>query len=492
MDMDVATRAAVIDGVIAQVGAVREAEPVEPERCGLGEGTDHLFGPGEIPDSAYVFWGEAPLTRREKRAVEAVRDRWVRAADGRPLEAQRPEASIERAAASGDPLGITGASLASEAPWGQGGRLVGEGPPCLWPQAFLAEVERELKEGPPRRKGELRVHDLGGSVPEDKHGALRDGLRRLFGDYQRAGPVMHYPESERFCDGVMIGFCQDRARLEKMYKGRIGVSISGNPLDGLAWPEFIGLWELLVSLGIKWTRIDVAFDDYWGLVDVERFKASAKAGEIVHFRSFDAHDGWKTSAGKCVPDNQGLTMGNRGKKGCGKFARVYNKELESKGLVTSTRIEVEFTKRWAEAAGLALSMCSDEDSFASTLGRLVTTAVDVREVEGDGHLQRREYVPWWKPVVDLLGTCPLRAAKKIKSVIRTINTAIVQYGAVFRSFVSRVGPDLFLSLFAEGRGSPRFEKMMDDAPDEVRELVYGAAGPDPGGGAVAASFSGGT
>lgn len=101
-----------------------------------------------------------------------------------------------------------------------------------------------------------------------------------------------------------------------------------------------------------------------------------------------------------------LYFGGRGKNGGGKYLRIYNKTLESKGVVDSVHWECECSKKKAQHAFFKLSQCA----FASLLVGLIGGCIDFVERK-DKNLGRATRFEWWQSIVDLLGRVVLRNAK---------------------------------------------------------------------------------
>jgi len=169
----------------------------------------------------------------------------------------------------------------------------------------------------------------------------------------------------------------------------------------------VDLLQVLATYWVKFTRIDVAFDDQekvirprevWEEYAVKGLTSGPKATSFVE----DPMGGGTVYFGK------------RGREGCGAMLAIYDKFIESDGENDAVRWEARFSKEKAQTAwAYILGMDSlpepgvvpevpASEIVLRRLGELVGGVVDFWEAEGtdmsDRHASRRERAPWWETI----------------------------------------------------------------------------------------------
>jgi len=205
------------------------------------------------------------------------------------------------------------------------------------------------------------------------------------------------------------------------------IVLSGGALSSLESGE---AWELVKALRragfTGCTRLDVALDLRGDDVRlVELISESCYRGELCGAKR------WKPDpdfCGRRVCELM-VRLGRRGNVGSGRYARVYDKGLETKtaGANQWQRFEVEYT---GQVAAFALAMlleserdgmarmvvdprvesktCWEDQAVAMALG-----AFDFREVTGSRELGRRPRVSWWAAFVGQVECVRVKAAKPV-------------------------------------------------------------------------------
>ncbi|HZZ43072.1 MAG TPA: replication initiation factor domain-containing protein [Tepidisphaeraceae bacterium] len=188
------------------------------------------------------------------------------------------------------------------------------------------------------------------------------------------------------------------------------------------------------------TRVDVGWNDMIGLIDLDEVEEAATSSEVSGFKSYGGRMTPLKSMSTGEKKGDMITFGARGSDGGGKYMRIYDKTLESKGKIVAKdqtgeefnviRMEVEFGDHWAQMAFRRLAKCRDVREFAQTMANLLTSSVDFLEKKGkDRHKNRRDRLDWWQAVRDRLNnedieiSCPRPVPPLQKSLEYYLKTA---------------------------------------------------------------------
>jgi phage replication initiation protein len=152
------------------------------------------------------------------------------------------------------------------------------------------------------------------------------------------------------------------------------------------------------------TRIDLAFDDFAGLIDIDLMNHKIELGELTtRFKLKEKRNG-KTPIGQRAIFSQTLEMGNRESQS---FIRVYDKVIEQgkKGIPTDhetwTRIELESKKERATEIAKRLIETESVKEVAEFCAGLLYGLVDFKVFNAeDTNITRWKTSPWW---VEFLG-----------------------------------------------------------------------------------------
>ena len=151
------------------------------------------------------------------------------------------------------------------------------------------------------------------------------------------------------------------------------VNISGVPMSYINAAEATQFVRAMVELGANCTRIDVRADDYTRSVTPQDMDAWVRDGQLCGFRK-----------AKYVDDYEGgvtFYAGRRGRNGCGKFFRCYDKFAESNGKKNCIRHEVEFSQHKSRTIAHEIASGSPGGGLqrlANYLFGLVIGALDFR------------------------------------------------------------------------------------------------------------------
>jgi len=260
---------------------------------------------------------------------------------------------------------------------------------------------------------------LQGTIPFSKMYALAAYIYKVVG----VEPVLkeygqnRYNRTAEFEPyGIKIFFDDTEQKCIDVHAGRVTIVIPGTALGIFSKDDLHLLFRDLVFKG---TRIDLNYDDYTRLVTPSEIAEDARKGNFTGFKRIDHRRPEKMINGKMVITGDTLYFGRRGKNGSGKYVRIYDKNLESKGEKNCIRYETEFSKERAAAVVLELAKSSDSDSMAIVIGSLIggsISFIDRRALGKDKNVSRAKLLPWWQEVVEFLGTIKLRNKKKIQTV----------------------------------------------------------------------------
>ena len=136
--------------------------------------------------------------------------------------------------------------------------------------------------------------------------------------------------------------------------------------------------------------------------------SAARSGQYTRFKKHSIIKKSRSSGDIC---GNTVYFGSRGKNGGGRFIRMYDKNLESRGLTNSYRWEVEFSKEKASSVVFELSCCDTLEQFVTLVASLIGGSIDFVNRKGK-HLDRAKRLEWWQSIVDILGECTLSITKK--------------------------------------------------------------------------------
>ena len=183
-------------------------------------------------------------------------------------------------------------------------------------------------------------------------------------------------------------------------QGDLRVSLPAKALSECRQDEIWGYIRSLYSLGAKFTRIDVAIDDYSKAISPGDVMDAHDRGDFARFRKFrpiveyscGELDGWT------------LYLGSRGSESC---VRYYDKGAESKGKIDCYRWEAEFRDKKAEDVCSKLA-CIPTHAMHELAPKLLSAClmgcVDFPDREGTKkRIDRCKPLPWWKEFCDRVG-----------------------------------------------------------------------------------------
>ncbi len=304
----------------------------------------------------------------------------------------------------------------------------------------LQEVEADQPPNEPSEtlspQGQIGIHWLRGTVHHRERAWLIDRLKLYFGtEYEELERgFWSYDRILRWPSGVMLLFNSTEEGLATN-NGRIAVEIPGFACDLLSTMHLGQLMWFLDKHQFQCARFDLYYDDYRRRITPRALYNTVyelpddDAGPAIRndFQRFRViTPGWKGKGKQGLIENM-VTFGRRGSFGSGAFLRIYDKWLESRGLVNAIRYEIELCQLKAKRAFAdvvdAFGMDSDGAAMLRKCGRIIGGSIDFckrTDRAGDKNLERLERFSWWQSILTEIGQAKLAG----KKVIRTIEKAV--------------------------------------------------------------------
>lgn len=242
---------------------------------------------------------------------------------------------------------------------------------------------------------------------EKRFGPTEPGAGRFF-----VNTGYHWPEGGVFRD--------EQAERNKDY---CVVELPGKLISELEHEAVQRLLYELTALGFRTTRIDVALDFFDRPRLIETVAESCEAGELCRSRTYQRIT--QCSLGALVA--HGVNIGQRGKKGSGRYLRVYDKGLEQKTHDPGEwiRWEVELSDDCAQQFAMRFAQAEDTIECCVTHALWV---VEFRQVTGSRMLERRPLAPWFEIFTQRVRRerlTAVRAKSTVESYARWVRTAVV-------------------------------------------------------------------
>lgn len=254
---------------------------------------------------------------------------------------------------------------------------------------------------------------------------------------EAAGGWRNYTTSER-CGYVRIG-----------YGGQWGVhvDVSGQgcrQLDRDSGEEWQGRIAALISLGARFTRLDLAWDDKQGLLDLSVIEDHVRRGAVcTRAKTFKVVDsgpigGRRSETGKTVYVGAGA---------CECSARFYDKGAEQGVAGHWVRCELQMRGRTADRAAELVGRCG-VGAGASLLERFVSfrAAVERR------YAYRAAVAAWWARFTE----CAAKAKLVLDKRVRTVWDVQLWFASKFSRTVAMLTKagcksDFFTKMYREGK-----------------------------------------
>lgn len=205
-----------------------------------------------------------------------------------------------------------------------------------------------------------------------------------------------YRESATFSTGGGAAWTTGRADCH--------VKLSGGSCA--QWASPLALLRLLQKHGAHFTRLDLRIDDHSRqLIDLDKVTEAVEAGNVARFRRAEPR---QPIANVLTGELAGRSwvFGRRGGDGSGRYVRIYDKGLESKGEIDCIRLELEASGDYCREVARVLLMCEDDGEWCRLAGQYVVGSIDFVNracPSAHGHLDRMPLLDWWARVVDAVG-----------------------------------------------------------------------------------------
>lgn len=303
-----------------------------------------------------------------------------------------------------------------------------------------------------RIMGVVGIHWLRFSIDHCRIDHVREYLNAWFGesaDIDRG--QFGFNKSVQWEPKVKLYYDSTWKRSVEHHGGKFCVEIPGQACDTLSaedlelfcagWREFNAICKRVDTYFDDWSRTITPAEVYAeNSVDL---KPSEKS--VARCKAIDYHVG----SGQSGLNQDMISFGRRGENGNGRYVRCYDKELESDGQNCSVRWEVEWSGDKAAKAFVALSGCNgDLGRFGAIIGGLVGGSLEFVTRNGDRNLGRLPQRPWWRSIVDFLGSVKLRGSRRDVTVLNTASW-INNCRSAFAMVKTAVGDEAFDAWLAD-------------------------------------------
>ncbi len=206
----------------------------------------------------------------------------------------------------------------------------------------------------------------------------------------------------------------------------VHVIISGEALR-VHFPEpFDLIKKLHLSGQVKFSRIDIAFDDFTGSLSIPRLVQTLRSGHVVaSSRSWSCLENGTIGNEASELTGEGVMVGKRDSESC---IRFYNKTLQQKTLENSeslaipdvwVRMELElkrdksndFISKWVDDYG------SLDQLFMDVINGLVRF---VEPSDNDTNKRRWSMFKWWSDIITSKFPCKLSSPEVIPCIVKTV------------------------------------------------------------------------
>lgn len=175
-----------------------------------------------------------------------------------------------------------------------------------------------------------------------------------------------------YYDGVNINFSKTSDDMADLW-----VELSGQGcrvFESYGWNDWIHIMQYLLSFDTcNITRLDVAYDDYVGLIDLESIVADTLAGHYVTKASSDSWDVHLSGSGTCV---------TIGKSKSNTSVRIYDKAAERKAQDEYDHwVRCEIQLRYHNALAFVQMLCDHQIVFPSADGVFDAISVDGMDIQ---------------------------------------------------------------------------------------------------------------
>lgn len=232
----------------------------------------------------------------------------------------------------------------------------------------------------------------------------------------------------------------------------VHVIISGEALRTHFPEPFELVKKLYLSGQVKFSRLDIAFDDFTGSLNIPRLVDSLRSGYVVaSSRSWSCLENGTIGADVSEVVGEGVMIGKRDSESC---IRFYNKTLQQKTLENSenlpipdvwVRMELElkrdkandFVSKWVDDYG------SLDSLFMDVINGLVRF---VEPSATDDNKHRWSMFKWWSDIITSQFPCKLSAPEVIPCIVKTVKWFQRNCASTLVLLYKVCGPDYFDKL----------------------------------------------
>lgn len=268
---------------------------------------------------------------------------------------------------------------------------------------------------------EVGVDWLSGTFDQSLAGEVMPFLESVFADQfvlQKRG-IGFYSQSYRSLNGLVLGLYPVQT-LERVRTDAY-LSIPASSLIRLTVENQQSLFARLHEVGFLSSRIDLRADDYGKTVTVEKVEEAVEAGNVAGFRAFRAIHSGRIGFGRV---GRTVEFGRRGKSGCGKFVRIYDKSFQSAGEIDATRIELELSGGRSRECFSVLAQTPVE-FWGELIAGWLKDAIAFVDRQASERLDRCPYLDWWQALVEKFDRLSL-SVPRVKSNLEAMKSWIKQ------------------------------------------------------------------
>jgi hypothetical protein len=315
--------------------------------------------------------------------------------------------------------------------------------------------------GPSGENIGLKIDWLNFTFPLLMLGTFRTLVQTILGEFKDRDRGVHtYKSSAVSAAGGLIAWTEGRKEAF--------CSLNAQAWDRIALgQQLIFLRDLVEMFSAKFTRVDCAMDDYHRFASMDEIQAAAEADNFVGFRNTDSHRPRKRGVGRT---GDSRTFGSNGKNGSGKYLIIYDKALESKGVIDSIRYEARFFKQYADLLVRNFVESDGEEEFRRKIGRAVGGVIDFRQRGAETHVERMPRLAWWQLIVDQIGYAKVTVPKIIPPLEQWCvyaEKAVFPSLALLRTVADSMGIDFYDFMHAQ---LDKSEEKINWKKQEARDL----------------------
>ncbi len=205
------------------------------------------------------------------------------------------------------------------------------------------------------------------------------------------------------------------------------------------WPVFLGD---LLDRGAKFSRLDVAIDDYIGLLSMEQIEGCCRAGLVVgRFKTIEPKGVITTATGDLA--KTGFVFGKRTSE---TLVRIYDKALQQGEDQHHIRVELE--AHGARAKKLAQTLADNGDGV---IAGIIASAIDFKVKGQDSHRNRWPSQVWWRRFLGKAEKIRLSTAPAMPTLDRAVQALERQFGPTLASIIKIYGPEKLEPVMNFGR-----------------------------------------